>query len=563
MSDMDNQFTEHRNAMREFDWQIRSKRPIVYIVSHEERRVLQAIETICERDDRRWKLASWDVASGLKSHHKEILPDVNEMPQDQLDVLNWFESQALPAKDFLILVLKDFHRFIGVDGNLGQVEHRVIRALRNISQDSATKQKALVILAPTLHIPQELEKTVNVIDWPLPEAEHIHDRVSDLLAAAHNREELRKSFRTSDYDNAEMDEIVRAFQGLTMDEVEMLMYYSMLTSKELDASSVSQHKRDIIRKAGLLDWIDLQSGMESVGGLAALKDWLSKRQGAFSKEAVAYGLPADPKGVLLVGVQGAGKSLCAQAIASYWRLPLLRLDMGKVFSGIVGSSEENIRSVIAVAESVSPCILWTDEIDKGFSGTASSNQTDGGTASRVFGSFLTWMQEKKKPVFVVATANDVSQLPPELLRKGRFDEIFFVDLPTEADRRDIFAIHIAKRNRDPKGFDIPMLARQSQSFTGAEIEAAIISAMYEAFDDGARELADDDILKALRETVPLAVTMREKIGVLRAWAETRARNANSLKVHQESDEIASARRELMRDIEDHASESGVEEEDFL
>ncbi len=561
MSNTEPKFSEHRRAMRELDFQMRSKRPIIYIVSHEEQRVLDSIAAICNRDDRKWKLATWDIAAGLQSSVEELSPEPDSAPMDQVDILNWFDAQVLPRNDFLILVLKDFHRFMGMDGNAGQIEHRLIRALRNISQDSATKQKAIVILSPVMHIPKELEKVIGVIDWPLPETEHISDRVKELLAAAHNREDLRKIFKTEGYSETEMDEITRAFQGLTIDEIETLVHYSMLTTKSLDAATVAKHKRDIIRKAGLLDWINVDMGMESVGGLLALKYWLKKRQGAFSKEAVAYGLPADPKGVLLVGVQGAGKSLCAQAIAAYWGLPLLRLDMGKVFSGIVGSSEENIRSVIAVAESVSPCILWTDEIDKGFAGTASSNQTDGGTASRVFGSFLTWMQEKKAPVFVVATANDVSQLPPELLRKGRFDEIFFVDLPTELDRQEIFRIHLAKRNRNIEDFDIRRLAKISQSFTGAEIEAAIISAMYDSFDDSARLVTTADIEKALRETVPIAVTMREKITTLRAWAETRARNANREQVTQESAEMAQARKELMESIEDAPEEGDVEEEE--
>jgi SpoVK/Ycf46/Vps4 family AAA+-type ATPase len=560
MSQSNTQFTEHRKAMRELDFQMRSKRPIVYIVSHEERRVLESIASICERDDRKWKLATWDIASGLQTNEESIVANVDVENMDQLDVLNWFNDLVLPRNDFLILVLKDFHRFMGADGNAGQVEHRLIRSLRNISQDSAAKQKAIVILSPVMYIPKELEKVAGVIDWPLPEVEHIHDRVKELLHAANERPDLREIFKTENYGDAEMDEITRAFQGLTIDEIETLVHYNMLTSSSLEASTVAKHKRDIIRKAGLLDWINVDFDMQSVGGLTALKYWLTKRQGAFSKEAVAYGLPADPKGVLLVGVQGAGKSLCSQAIAAYWGLPLLRLDMGKVFSGVVGSSEENIRSVIAVAESVSPCILWTDEIDKGFSGTASSNQTDGGTASRVFGSFLTWMQEKKKPVFVVATANDVSALPPELLRKGRFDEIFFVDLPTESDRQDIFKIHLSKRNRNVADFDVKRLAKISQSFTGAEIEAAIISAMYESFDDAARPVTTQDIEKALRETVPIAVTMREKIGQLRDWAETRARNANREQNAEENVEVTQMRQELMAGIEDQSAQDDVEQE---
>jgi SpoVK/Ycf46/Vps4 family AAA+-type ATPase len=256
-----------------------------------------------------------------------------------------------------------------------------------------------------------------------------------------------------------------------------------------------------------------------------LKDWLVKRSAAFTAEARAFGLPA-PKGVLLLGVQGCGKSLCAKAVASQWRLPLLRFDMGRMFGSLVGSSEENVRRAIAVAESVAPAILWVDEIDKAFAGAQGSGASDGGTTARVFGTFLTWLSEKTAPVFVVATANDISQLPPELMRKGRLDEIFFVDLPAEAERAEIFRVHLAKRGRDPEAFDLATLATAATEFSGAEIEEAINSALYEAFSD-AGELTTDHILGAIRETVPLARTMDEQISRLRAWADGRARNAST------------------------------------
>jgi SpoVK/Ycf46/Vps4 family AAA+-type ATPase len=245
---------------------------------------------------------------------------------------------------------------------------------------------------------------------------------------------------------------------------------------------------------------------------------------AFTDEARAFGLPA-PKGILMLGVQGCGKSLCAKAVSCLWQLPLLRFDMGRMFGSLVGSSEENVRRAIAVAESVAPAILWVDEIDKAFAGSQGSGVTDGGTTARVFGTFLTWLSEKTAPVFVVATANDISQLPPELMRKGRLDEIFFVDLPSDEERREIFRIHLAKRNREPEQFDLETLTARSENFSGAEIEQAIISALYDAF-YAKHELTTEDIIRALLQTVPLAKTMDEQISRLRSWAVGRARNAS-------------------------------------
>jgi SpoVK/Ycf46/Vps4 family AAA+-type ATPase len=261
-----------------------------------------------------------------------------------------------------------------------------------------------------------------------------------------------------------------------------------------------------------------------VGGMGDLKAWLQKRSLAFGERARRFGLP-EPRGLLLLGVQGGGKSLLAKSVAGLWKLPLLRLDMGKVFSEMVGASEENIRAALRLAESISPCVLWLDELEKGLSGLGSSNRSDAGTAARVFGSFLVWMQEKTAPVFVIATSNDISSLPPELLRKGRFDEIFFIDLPRPEERQEIFAIHLAKRDRDPSRFDLPGLARETEGFSGAEIEQVVISALYDAFEAG-RDLADKDLLDNIRQTVPLSQTMSEQITALRNWARTHARLAS-------------------------------------
>jgi SpoVK/Ycf46/Vps4 family AAA+-type ATPase len=255
----------------------------------------------------------------------------------------------------------------------------------------------------------------------------------------------------------------------------------------------------------------------------SLKDWLTNRTSGFTERAREFGLP-EPRGILLLGVQGCGKSLSCKAVASLWRLPLLRLDVGKIFSGIVGSSEQNVRRAIQVAESVAPVVLWMDEMEKGFAGVQSSPFSDAGTTSRVFGTFVTWLQEKTAPVFVVATANDVTQLPPELLRKGRFDEIFFVDLPGVDERKEIFRIHLAKRKRDPSGFDVASFAASSDGFSGAEIEQAIVSALFAAFAAGT-DLTDHLVIEALKSSVPISVTMAEQIADLRAWAQKRARPA--------------------------------------
>ncbi|MCK5686937.1 AAA family ATPase, partial [bacterium] len=259
-------------------------------------------------------------------------------------------------------------------------------------------------------------------------------------------------------------------------------------------------------------------------GLDNLKDWLKKRGRGFDKSAKEFGLET-PKGILLLGIPGTGKSLTAKAIGSEWQFPLLRLDMGKIFGGIVGESEENIRGALNIAEAIAPSILWIDEIEKGFAGAGGSGGSDSGVTKRIFGTFITWMQEKTNPVFIIATANSIENLPPELLRKGRFDEIFFVDLPTRNEIETIFKIHISKRNRDPKQFDMNTLCELANGFSGAEIEQAVISALYDVYYDGKRELKTEDLAKSLNETVPLSVTMGEKIGHLREWASTRARNA--------------------------------------
>ena len=286
-----------------------------------------------------------------------------------------------------------------------------------------------------------------------------------------------------------------------------------------------------VKKGGLLEICSLAASLDDIGGLDVLKEWLLKRRHAFGQKAIEYGLPT-PKGLLIIGIPGTGKSLTAKATAKVFGVPLLKLDAGRIFAGLVGQSESNLRSVIQTAEAIAPCCLWIDEVEKGFAGSKSSGATDGGTSSRVFGSFISWMQEKKAPVFVVATANDVSQLPPEMLRKGRFDELMFVDLPNQQEREAIWEIQIAKYGRDPKDFDLVQLSRATEGLTGSEIENAFVEALYLAFDAGEKEPTDLDIAGVLNEFVPLSRLMAEQITGLRNWAKGRARLATSMVVEK-------------------------------
>jgi len=373
-----------------------------------------------------------------------------------------------------------------------------------------------------MEIPMELDKEMTVLNYPLPERQELGKLLDKIIGDVKQFKQVH-----IELDNGGRERLLQAALGLTLGEAENVFAKIIVKGERLsgdDVNEVLAEKQQIIRKSGLLEYYSTNESFANVGGMAILKDWLNKRAAAFTDEARAFGLPA-PKGILMLGVQGCGKSLCAKAVSNHWQLPLLRFDMGRMFGSLVGSSEENVRRAISVAESVAPAILWVDEIDKAFAGSQGSGATDGGTTARVFGTFLTWLSEKSAPVFVVATANDISQLPPELLRKGRLDEIFFVDLPSEEERTEIFRIHLAKRGRPPEQFDLAALVGPSKDFSGAEIEEAINSALYDAF-YSQQPLTTPHILEALGQTVPLARTMDEQINRLRSWAEGRARNAS-------------------------------------
>ncbi|MCB9858782.1 MAG: AAA family ATPase [Phycisphaerales bacterium] len=499
------------SAREELEILIRARYPIIYVVSWEESRIERRLKEIANR--RKKQLICWSVTTGLTTSGSMTASRQKGLA-DPVEALDSVIENKEPA----IYLFKDFHPFTRQrDSNVA-----VVRKLREVAQALSDSYKTLVICSPIVEIAPELEKVVTVLDYPLPDAaafDRLLARICEDVAA---HAKLKISLTPED-----RERIVQAALGLTLQEAENVFAKTIVTDGHLSAEDMSivfSEKQQIIRKSGLLEYYESTTDIGDIGGLEQLKSWLQKRSLAFSEKAKQFGLPA-PKGVLLVGVQGCGKSLCAKAVSRMWNMPLLRFDMGRMFASLVGSSEENIRRAISVAESIAPVVLWADEIDKAFAGSQGSANTDGGTTARVMGTFLTWLSEKQQPVFVLATANNISQLPPELLRKGRLDEIFFVDLPNAAERRQIFHIHLRKRNRDPKGFDLPALVLASEGFSGAEIEEAIISALYDVFYKG-KELESVDVLEAIRETVPLSKTMAEGISALRAWADGRSRFAS-------------------------------------
>lgn len=498
---------------QEIETLIRARYPILYILSSEESRVQLLLTAIAQKRQKR--VFEWSITTGLVPSGTSIQSQKHRASptKDPLLALDQVIDQVEPA----IFVFKDFHPF------LGKSSHAVVRKLKEIALQLKNSQKTIIIISPVQEIPAELEKELTLLVHPLPnltELSSLLDRIADDVRQFPNvRIEL---------DAASRERLLQAALGLTLGEAENVFARIIVKGERLCGDHVNEvfaEKQQIIRKSGLLEYYASEESFAHVGGLAVLKDWLKQRALAFSDQARAYGLPA-PKGILLLGVQGCGKSLCAKSVASLWQMPLLRFDMGRMFGSFIGCSEENARKAIAVAESVAPAILWVDEIDKAFSGLSSSGSTDGGTTARVFGTFLTWLAEKQASVFVVATANDISHLPPELLRKGRLDEIFFVDLPEEQERAEIFRIHLSRRGRAAERFDLQALAAQSQNYSGAEIEQAVISGLFEAYAHGT-ELTTDHVLAALRQAVPLSRTMSEQIDGLRTWAEGRARNASS------------------------------------
>lgn len=488
---------------------ILSGAPIVQIVSYETLRIHASLLIAGSESNR--AVFIWNRTEGLYGlDNSGQLNEIDSNLREPSSILEWFSSEN--ASECLLL-LEDFHP------DLSEQQPHIINRLRCISRQTMTRQlknRTLLLSQPFHHLPLELEKDVQVLELPLPE-------VSELRQIMRS---VRQRFDLHERDYKESSRLIEAALGLTTSEASLAFSLAAVEHKRLTEEEVPliiAEKEQVIRKRGHLEFYQPQQGLSDIGGLGRLKEWLDRRKSAFTEDARDFGLEA-PRGIMLLGLPGTGKSLAAKAVANAWQLPLLRLDMGKVFGGIVGQSEENMRAALNTAEALSPCILWIDEIEKGMAGMQSSGATDGGTTSRVLGTFLTWMQEKVKPVFVLATANNIAQLPPELLRKGRVDEIFFVDLPDSEERKEIIKIHLRHRRRSSDHFsdeELSILSRISQGFTGAELEEAVKEAMFRAFDSG-HDITVDDLEDALRATTPLSRTMSEVIQATRQWAKGRA-----------------------------------------
>ncbi len=473
-----------QDVLTELALLIRSGWQLVALETFEEERALRVLQRTvksCERE-----LIVWSVASGVRGSGK----GAGSFDEG----LRALGTQSKPA----IFVILDAQRLLG--------ETVAIRRLRDLLPVLAERQQTVVLLGPALDLPIELTRDTARVELPLPQAN-----------------ELKALFekKVKGQNPPVMEASVRAALGLTAAEALRVFHKACTTAGGLNQKAVScivREKRQALRRTHALSFHESPAGLGDVGGLDELKRWLRERRRAFDEEARSFDLPL-PKGLLLLGVQGCGKSLSAKAVAREWQFPLLRLDLAATFGSAEKSPEATIREASAIAESIAPAVLWIDEIEKGFSASAADPR-----ASRVFGWFLTWLSEKTSPVFVVATANDVERLPPELLRRGRFDELFFVDLPTAAERVEILAIHLGKRSRDPLRYSLEDLAEQSERLSGAELEQVVVAALYTAFAEQ-RDLTENDLANAITDTVPLYDTYEERIKELRDWARTRARSA--------------------------------------
>ncbi|MBN1754894.1 AAA family ATPase [bacterium] len=478
---------------------VKCRYPLIGIQSWEEERIeylLQQVSLLVNIP-----LFVWTSTRGLARYGKSEGMYNSLEPMQVLNIVhNGMEA---------IYLLKDFHHYLQ--------DKLISRKLRDLCTIFHSSFKSIVISSPNIEVPLELKKDFVLYDLQLPNQDEIYRVMMETM----NRIAKQVNFRLK-LPREDLLRLAREMTGLTQREVERVISRAILSNNmlsEKDIGQILEFKKNIVEEGGILEYYHDPIEFPYIGGFKRFKVWLSRRKGAFSGKAREHGLQF-PRGVLLLGVPGCGKSLCSRIIAKYWGLPLLKLDPAGLYDKYIGETEKNLRAVIKLSEAMAPAVLWIDEIEKGFSLTGSSDP-DGGLSKRILGTFLNWMQEKKKPVFIVATSNDVSLLPPEFLRKGRFDEIFFVDLPRAEERLEIFKILLTKHKQKPAEFDLPLLVANSEGFSGAEIEQAITSALYSAF-SGAGKVTTKLILEELEQTHPLSETRREDIEELREWARERA-----------------------------------------
>jgi SpoVK/Ycf46/Vps4 family AAA+-type ATPase len=506
-----NSYSPHQDLVEQLDLLIRARYPLLYIVAAEEEPVEAVLRQVAAQAQPARKLVLWDVVRGWE--------DSGSDKGSLMGALS--RIGKADAEESAIFVLRDLHPFL--NSSISEKSAPFVRALKNLARELKRNRKTIVLLSHTLALPPELVQEITVIDFPLPTAQEIDHLISQEIAP--------KNLKIS---GLAKEQLVKACLGLSRTKIQRILAKAIAAKEqvnETDITQVLEEKKQVIRQTEILEFFTTQDSLKSVGGLENLKLWVRMRQGVFTEEARRFGIP-NPKGVLLVGIQGTGKSLSAKTIAHEWRLPLLRLDSGRLFGGIVGESENRTRQMIQLAEAIAPCVLWIDEIDKAFGNITNGADGDSGTSRRVFGSLITWMQEKTAPVFIVATANNVQILPAELLRKGRFDEIFFLNLPTESEREEIFKVHLQRlRPNRLREFDLSLLARQTKNFSGAEIEQVVIDGMHRAFGQGTpgqrQDFTTEDIIMAIEETVPLAAIAHHQIEALKRWAaEAGARTAS-------------------------------------
>lgn len=497
---------------------LRARFPYIHITTYEETRLIKELTRIVSTPDlinSVRKVYVWKSSEGFKDSNGMIQEDTYE----KIQALNFVRK----CEEDALFIFLDFHVFC--KNTSGNFDDTVVRFLKDLIPNlkQARNFRNVIFVSPTFTLPDDLKKDITVLDFDLPTSDEIASVLDGII-----RDNIGGNLKVN-LNPKEKEELVKAAVGLTLQEAENAFARAMVNDGCLNSEDVDivlKEKSQVIKKSDILEYIDSKVKIEDVGGLENLKKWLSKRDKSWLDSAKKYGLPS-PKGVLLTGVPGCGKSLIAKSISSMWHLPLLRFDVSKVFNMYVGNSESNMREAIKMAEAISPCVLWIDEIEKGFSGLGGSG--DSGTTSRIFGTFLSWMQEKTKPVFVVATANNIDSLPSEMMRKGRFDEIFFIDLPTFNERKQIFKVHLESRLTYPEvrgDFEIndetlKHLSNITEGFGGSELEQIVVMGLYDAFSED-RSITLNDFENAVKNTVPLSVTQAEQIISIRNWANVRA-----------------------------------------
>jgi ATP-dependent 26S proteasome regulatory subunit len=506
----------YKALIEQFDLLLRAKYPLIYIVTAEEEPVEEILTEVALQSSPSRRILFWDIARGWSDNNADkgsVMAALSRIAQ---------RDKATKDGDNVLYVLRDLHPILKYSHNERYIP--MIRELKNLARDLKRDRRTIALTSHTLEIPAELTEEVTAIDFPLPAIAEIEYLIKQKISS--NKLNLS---------NLAWEQLVKACQGLSRTRIQRVLAKAIAEKEEVndsDIDAVLAEKQQAIRQTGILEFFTVNESLKNVGGLDNLKQWVRIRRDAFTEEAKRYGIPT-PKGVLLVGIQGTGKSLSAKTIANEWRLPLLRLDIGRLFGSYVGESESRMRQMIQLAEATAPCVLWIDEIDKAFGNANVAIDGDSGASRRVFGSLITWMQEKTAPVFIVATANNVRILPAELLRKGRFDEIFFLNLPTESERQEIFKVHLQKlRPSRLRDFDLMLLARHTKSFSGAEIEQVIIDGIHRAFGRGSsgnrEDFTTEDIISAIEETVPLAAIASQQIESLKQWAaESGARTASN------------------------------------